>query len=161
MNITFMHGDATNPQAPEHKVIVHVCNDLGKWGKGFVLSLSKRWPEAERVYRSSFYSGNPPRLGEVQFVTVNDEITVANVIGQHGVKTRRNSSAQPIRYGAVQEGLKKVASYAKAKEASVHMPRIGCGLAGGSWDAMEPIVNETLTAAGVPTTVYDFGNGRS
>jgi hypothetical protein len=37
------------------------------------------------------------------------------------------------------------------------MPRIGCGLAGGTWDKIEPLIRETLCAAGVPVTVYDFG----
>ncbi|MEV6001124.1 Appr-1-p processing protein, partial [Streptomyces griseomycini] len=25
------------------KVIAHVCNDIGGWGKGFVLAVSRRW----------------------------------------------------------------------------------------------------------------------
>lgn len=34
--ITYLKGDATAPQAKGVKLIVHVCNDLGGWGKGFV-----------------------------------------------------------------------------------------------------------------------------
>lgn len=37
------------------------------------------------------------------------------------------------------------------------MPRIGCGLAGGTWDRVEPLVGERLVARGIPVTVYDFG----
>ena len=33
--ITYLQGDATQPQASGIKIIVHVCNDLGGWGKGF------------------------------------------------------------------------------------------------------------------------------
>ncbi|RAJ47078.1 hypothetical protein K353_00279 [Kitasatospora sp. SolWspMP-SS2h] len=40
--------------------------------------------------------------------------------------------------------------------ASVHMPRIGCGLAGGRWERIEPLVTDRLTARGVPVTVYDL-----
>lgn len=36
------------------------------------------------------------------------------------------------------------------------MPRIGCGLAGGRWEEIEPILHDTLVAAEVATTVYDF-----
>jgi hypothetical protein len=36
------------------------------------------------------------------------------------------------------------------------MPRIGCGLAGGKWELIEPIIVRTLVARGVPVTVYDF-----
>jgi len=40
--------------------------------------------------------------------------------------------------------------------ASVHMPRIGCGLAGGDWNVVESIINRTLTLRDVDVTVYDF-----
>lgn len=42
-------GDATVPQAKGPKLIAHVCNDRGGWGKGFVLAVSARWPEPERA----------------------------------------------------------------------------------------------------------------
>ncbi|MFI2203484.1 Appr-1-p processing protein [Streptomyces sp. NPDC020192] len=50
--ITYIRGDATVPLAKGTKVIAHVCNDIGGWGKGFVLALSRRWPEPERAYRA-------------------------------------------------------------------------------------------------------------
>ncbi len=49
--LRIIKGDATCPQAKGPKVIAHVCNDLGGWGKGFVLAVSKRWAEPERAYR--------------------------------------------------------------------------------------------------------------
>ena len=42
-------------------------------------------------------------------------------------------------------------------EASVHMPRIGCGLAGGKWEEIEPIITDELTSQGIEVSVYDFG----
>jgi hypothetical protein len=41
------------------------------------------------------------------------------------------------------------------------MPRIGCGLAGGTWDRIEPLIHERLLSAGLHVTVYDLApNGR-
>ena len=40
-----------------HNIIAHVCNDSGGWGRGFVLALSKKWPEPESKYRQWFYEG--------------------------------------------------------------------------------------------------------
>lgn len=40
--ITYLKGDATNPQSEENKIIAHICNDIGGWGKGFVVAISKR-----------------------------------------------------------------------------------------------------------------------
>lgn len=36
------------------------------------------------------------------------------------------------------------------------MPRIGCGLAGGTWDRMEPVIQAALADQGIPVTVYDL-----
>jgi O-acetyl-ADP-ribose deacetylase (regulator of RNase III) len=155
MNIRYEKGDATSPRGPGPKVIVHICNDAGKWGKGFVLAVSKRWPQPEQVYRRAFRE-SPPRLGDVQLVPVTDDITVANVIGQHNVRSPRSKAPAPISYPAVREGLAKVAAFAREHGAAVSMPRIGCGLAGGTWEEMEPIIVQTLCEQGVPVTVYDY-----
>lgn len=157
VTLHYVKGDATQPNVGGAKIIVHVCNDSGKWGKGFVLAISKRWPAPEKIYRDAFKATPPPALGDVQFVAVADDITVANIIGQHGVRSPSNKTAPaPIRYEAIRTGLDKLADYAAARQASVHMPRVGCGLAGGTWDAMEPIIVETLSDRGLEVFVYDL-----
>lgn len=156
MILQYIQGDATAPSGEGHKIIVHICNDLGKWGKGFVLAISQRWKQPELEYKAAFSSSNQPSLGDVQFIEVGDFITVANMIAQHGIRRRNGSSLPPIRYDAVQQGLETVAVYAKQFNASIHLPRIGCGLAGGKWEKIEPIINDTLCQAGLSVTVYDF-----
>jgi O-acetyl-ADP-ribose deacetylase (regulator of RNase III) len=156
MEIQYTKGDATDPKTPGNKVIVHICNDVGGWGAGFVLAISKRWKEPEQSYRAWYKNqaeGAPPfELGEVQFVQVKDDLWVANLIGQYRLSPEKG--IPPIRYDAVEQGLTKVADWAKEHNASVHMPRIGCGLAGGKWEEIGPIVEKTL--AGLEVTVYDF-----
>jgi O-acetyl-ADP-ribose deacetylase (regulator of RNase III) len=153
--ITYRTGDATVPEGAGPKVIVHVCNDRGGWGRGFVVALSRRYPEPERDYRA-WYAGraqNDFGLGAVRFVEVGPDLWVANLIGQAGYKTE--NGRPPVRYDAIARGLSAVAAFAQEHGAAVHMPRIGCGLAGGRWEEIEPILTERLTAAGVPVTVYD------
>ncbi|GAA1632912.1 macro domain-containing protein [Saccharothrix algeriensis] len=154
--LTVIKGDATSPQAKGPKVIAHVCNDAGGWGKGFVLAISRRWPEPERDYRRWHRerAGNDFGLGALRLVQVLPDTWVANMVGQRG--TRRGSSGPPVRYEAIEACLAKLAVEARRLEASVHMPRIGCGLSGGRWDRIEPLVTRTLLAARVPVTVYDF-----
>jgi O-acetyl-ADP-ribose deacetylase (regulator of RNase III) len=154
--ITYLRGDATCPQAKGPKIICHICHDIGGWGKGFVLALSKRWKQPEAEYRA-WYAKRRDRelaLGAVQFVPVESTIWVANMIGQHGIKT--GSSGPPIRYDAVSQCLMKVAENALELGASVHMPRIGCGLAGGQWAKIEPLITENLLLSNIAVTVYDF-----
>ena len=62
--------------------------------------------------------------------------------GQHGIK--QHGGQPPIRYDALRTCLAKVARKALETNASVHMPRIGCGLAGGKWEAVEPIMGRSL-----------------
>ena len=155
--ITYLRGDATCPQAKGVKVIGHVCNDLGRWGKGFVLALSERWASPEAAYRAWFAAGRAGgfALGAVQFVQVEPYVWVANMVGKRGVM--RGSSGPPIRYPALALCLQQLAAKSLELGASVHLPRIGCGLAGGDWAEVEPLIDEHLVGAGVPVTVYDFG----
>ena len=150
--ITYLKGDATCPQARGAKIICHVCNDAGGWGKGFVLALSARWAEPEAAYRAWYATGTGFALGAVQFVQVERYIWVANLIGQRGTKT--GSSGPPVRYDAIATGLQQVGLKALEFGASVHMPRIGCGLAGGQWAKVEPLIQQHLCEAGVAVTVY-------
>ncbi|MFE0170767.1 macro domain-containing protein [Streptomyces sp. NPDC059002] len=156
--ITYVRGDATAPFGKGVKLIAHVCNDLGGWGKGFVLAVSRRWPEPEKAYRTWHRerAQNDFGLGAVQFVDVGRGLWVANMIGQRGMRT--GSKGVPVRYEAIDTALRALADKAVELGASVHMPRIGCGLAGGKWSRIEPLITERLTARGIAVTVYDFGD---
>ncbi|WP_395739626.1 macro domain-containing protein [Prosthecobacter sp.] len=153
-------GDATLPATTGLAIIAHICNDIGGWGAGFVLALSKRWKQPELQYRQWHKEGvscTPPfALGEVQFVRVSETITVANMIGQHGI--RATAKLPPIRYEAVDQALSRVGDEALQTGASVHMPRIGCGLAGGAWVRIEPLILSRLSNRGIAAIVYDFGS---
>ena len=154
--INYIKGDATVPQAKGNKIIAHICNNLGGWGKGFVLAVSKRWPEPEQEYRKWHRNraNNNFELGNIQIVQVEKYIYVANMLGQQGMKT--GSKGAPIRYESVKKCLERLSEEATTLNASVHMPRIGCGLAGGKWEKIEPLIKESLINNNISTTVYDF-----
>lgn len=147
MVINYIKGDATRPQANGLKFILHICNDIGAWGAGFVLAVSKRWNEPEIAYRAL----DKYILGDVQFVIVEEDIMVVNMIAQHD--TNWYNGTPPIRYDKLREALKTVNKKALIHKATLHMPRIGCGLAGGQWDIIEKIIQEEIT---VDVTVYDL-----
>ncbi|EFE65686.1 macro domain-containing protein [Streptomyces viridosporus] len=156
--ITYVRGDATVPSVKGVTIVAHVCNDIGGWGKGFVLALSRRWPEPEAAYRAWHRdrASNDFALGAVQLVQVERYAWVANMIGQRG--TRTGSKGVPVRYEAIDTALTRLADHAADLKASVHMPRIGCGLAGGKWSRVEPLITERLVERGIPVTVYDHGD---
>jgi O-acetyl-ADP-ribose deacetylase (regulator of RNase III) len=156
--VTYVKGDATKPVGDGPKIIAHICNDSGGWGAGFVKAVSRRWPEPEYSYRRWHRGvmndgGYFLPLGHVQMVRVSDELEVANMVAQHGMVSPINP--HPISYAALGHCLTKVASIA-AYGSSVHMPRIGTGLAQGDWEVIESIINRTLTLRDVDVTVYDL-----
>ena len=152
--INYLTGDATKPIGDGRKIIAHICNDKGGWGKGFVLAVSKRWKEPEVQYREWFKNNEAFDLGEIQVVIVEKGLSVANMIAQKGMGA--TNGVPPIRYEALKKCLEELYAVAKEQNASVHMPRIGCGLAGGKWDIVQEIINEKLTAKGVNVWIYDF-----
>lgn len=162
--IKYIKGDATNPIGEGRKYIVHICNDIGGWGRGFVLALSNKWAEPEKRYREWFRDGvnnygEAPELGNVQFVQVLKDITVCNMIAQHGCYPSKDVNGiivPPIRYEALEKCLDKVCENALQLGVSVHMPLIGAGLAGGDWTIIESIIKKTLSDKGVDVIVYLF-----
>jgi O-acetyl-ADP-ribose deacetylase (regulator of RNase III) len=152
--ITYRIGDATAPFGPpeERKIIVHVCNDYGGWGRGFVLALSSRWHDPERAYRSVKHL----KLGTIQIVPVSFRICVVNMIAQHGNST---PTVPAIQYDALKQCLQNVHSgmqLYQLLDQSIHMPRIGCGLGGGEWEKVEQIINEVFPPE-TNINVYDMG----
>ena len=162
-SIEYVYGDATDPRGDGLKVIVHCCNSIGLWGAGFVVALSKKNTVPEKMYRAwykdAYYSSEkvgdvPFRLGRSQLVPFGESTLVCNIIGQEGVGFK---NGPPIRYEAIRSGINMMREVLlKNEKFSVHMPRMGCGLAGGEWPKMEVIIKETLCDYGIPVTVYDF-----
>ena len=153
----FLHGDATRPRTAGPKIITHVCNDQGRWGKGFVMALSARWPDPEQAYRiwaqQGVWEDEPFGLGGAQLVEIpKTDIAVVNMVAQHGLKVR--DGVPPIRYGALETSLHKLQMMANRLKASIHMPRIGTGLAGGDWEKIEPLLDKLL--GDLPVYVYDL-----
>ncbi|RFS15698.1 macro domain-containing protein [Emticicia sp. C21] len=152
--IIYLKGDATLPQANGTRIIAHICNDIGGWGKGFVVAISKRWKAPEIAYREWHKTKTDFALGNIQLIQVEDEIFVANMIAQRGMGIRKNQP--PIDYKAVELCLSNLAKNAQNLQASIHMPKIGCGLGGGRWEIIEPMIQKTLLANDIETFVYDF-----
>ena len=152
--ILYVKGDATAPIGEGNKILIHCCNDKGRWGKGFVVAISRRWKAPETEYRKWHNSGKSFKLGNLQYVKVRDDLIVCNMIGQHD--TRTIGKVPPIRYGAIKKCLEKVAEAAIMNNATVHAPKFGSALAGGSWDKIEELINECLIDKGVKVTIYSL-----
>ena len=90
-------------------------------------------------------------LGQSQLVAVESGLSVLNMVAQHGFTASRG--LPPIRYDALALCLRQADAFAKKNGASLHMPRIGCGLAGGSWKIVGGLIERLTT---VDVVVYDL-----
>jgi len=164
MSISYVVGDATKPCVNDGlRIIIHINNNLGGWGSSFIVALSKKWKEPEQKYRAWHKEQESCDgimvLGDMQIVPVKDQygtLYVANMVAQEGFASQDNPVA--LRYQSLYQCMKKVDRWAQAwievmgridrkkafSEISIHMPRIGCGLAGGSWDKVSLLVDITL-----------------
>jgi O-acetyl-ADP-ribose deacetylase (regulator of RNase III) len=156
--IKYVSGSATDivsfqTHAPDYDkhVIAHICNDYGGWGSGFVLALSKLSTLPEKAYRAI-----PPEslyLGQTFLVPLSPNVSVANMVAQRG-NSRPGEPA--VRYNALAVCLNSLAFQLEGTITAVHMPRIGCGLGGGDWSKIEPIIAEYLSEWDIQVVVYDL-----
>lgn len=134
---------------------MHCCNDVGSWGAGVVLAISKAWRGPEAHYRSwsnrCRVRGEILPLGATQFVDTGAGITVANMIGQ----TLGRGDHPPVKYDAIYECLKTVGQHADATGQSIVAPMFGAGLAGGKWEIIEALI-ETAIPKHISVVIYDF-----
>lgn len=157
MKIKYVKGDATNPYIiPNYySVICHCCNALGAWGRGFVVPLGARFPKAKDKYRELIKTtSKDERLGKVSFAKVTKDIVVANIIGQYGIYSKDNKPL--VNYDAIRQGFETVIKNFKTHnmQFTIHMPKIGCGLAKGDWNVIENIIKDTFLKEKIDVYVY-------
>jgi len=154
--IEYVTGDATDPIIRDKNstnMIIHICNDIDAWGAGFVVALSEKWAKPEKTYHEM----TDMSLGKTCGCKVEDNLYVVNMVAQSGVGSA--DGKPPIRYDALKKCLNIIVSdliLLRLENVVFHCPRIGCGLAGGTWDKVEPILQEVLKDYSV--IVYDLEN---
>lgn len=133
-------GNALEPVTTP-AIIAHIVNDSGGWGAGFVKAISSKWSAPEKAYREWYEAVKPLiDLGQTQLVEVESDIWVANMCAQAGWTWNKNG-IPPIRYEALARAFSRVTQEAELKGANIHMPRIGCGLAGGNWEEVSATID--------------------
>jgi len=167
--IQYTIGDLFQHLPEDQRIVIpHVCNNIGGWGSGFVVAVSRMWPPGEDVSASpelqyrrwpdssrSLTGGTTPpfALGSVQFAsTGNPNITVANMIAQNGVVHANNP--KPLKYAALVSCMERI-SYVNNGEL-IYAPRFGSALAGGTWGFIEELIEELWCSRGLDVTVFEL-----
>jgi len=156
-SILYVRGDATRPRGDGERLIAHVVhNATPNWGgRGFARNLANRWPSVQADFKAWAAEHDlRAAMGEVRFHKPEPGLTVASMVCQQGYRPLK--SRPLIRYAVLRDCLERVAEVASSKRATVHMPRIGTGVAGGRWSIIEELIESTLIARGLTVMTYDL-----
>ena len=151
-NVILSAGDACNCEAGVPTLLAHVVNNRGLWGAGFVLAISRRWPEIKRYYdkRCKYYEERPEELlGSIQCVDAAQDITVVNMFAMAGVYHSRYNPT-PLQTDSLFRCLKALRRKAETDGYRViQMPKIGAGLARGDWSTILKIIKTIFAGSAV------------
>ena len=149
-------GDALSPRGKGPKLVAHVVPNTPRvWGgAGFASKVRRSFPEVWAQYQHQTIARHrAPALGEVFLTPIGGEITFAHMVAQQGFGA---SQTQRLRYAALAQCLAELRAKAVELGATVHMPRVGTGHGGASWDVVKELITDELVDKGVPTTVYSL-----
>lgn len=134
-----------------HCVILQGVNCRGVMGSGVAKAIYEEWPIVKERYLK--LEVDMLQLGNIQTIRVAPDITVINCFTQEFFGSDGGVYGSP---DAIKIALKSAKLYCLNNAIyEMHMPRIGCGLAGLDWDRqVEPIVEEL--AGNIDIYVYDL-----
>ncbi len=135
----------------EATLIAHGVNCSGGFGSGVAKEIAERYPEVRRAYMDK-YQHEGWALGETQGITVNSGW---RIIVNCATQFRYGPSDQGpyVDYDAVRLVMQSLSR--TWPNNVVSMPKIGAGLAGGSWEIIEQIINEEFKDKEVHVYVLD------
>lgn len=138
-------GDVLEPIGRGRKIIAHIVNNKKSWGAGFVLELSKKYPQVENAYRAeaSWYLGKNQHI-PILNGQLSPSLWIINMCAQDGVnrKGKNNFYFPLISYTHLDICLADLMTI--PEEFTFHMPPIGTGLGNGSWKIIRAIIEERL-----------------
>ena len=189
MSIQICKGNVLEPCWSEtNRIIIHNCNDEGKFGAGVAYSILKKWPHvaecykewyrrnlpqgsaslSHEVWKHAVYTPDSFRLGDIQIVQAEPSIFVTNILGQKGMGTMKIGRFElpPVRYEALYEGFLRVREWVKEqyesargnKEYTFHLPMLSHGLGEGDFNITYKMYLKAFNKTNSRTMFYAFSN---
>lgn len=153
------HVEGNILESPENQIIIQQVNCSNAMGKGVAKAIYEKYPFVKEQYHQycngTFLSqdGGKKRpeelLGDVFMARSEDcKRCVLNIFGQLTFLKYREKSRCLTDYDAFQKALNEIAAYFIGCEVTFAVPYgIGCGLAGGDWNIVSKMINDTLGTA--------------
>lgn len=133
-------------------LIIHGCNAQGVMGSGLAAQIRAKYPAAYEGYKK--LPTGEISLGACQIIKVGDNLFIGNCITQlyYGKDGRRYADLR-----AIKKSLDSAFFWCDLMSQPLHMPEIGCGLGGLSWDEVQEIVDGLMEKyPNVNVTLYRY-----
>lgn len=147
-------GDATVPRGNGKKIIVQIVNSSGATGAGFGKAMSKAYPKTKKYLNAWKDKPLEFKFGGTQTINIEEDLFVFQILAQKGIFSRNGEI--PLKYDYLHVGLQSLFNFANEIGASIHMPYIGAGQAGGNWDIIEGMILHELVNKGLKVVVYEL-----
>lgn len=121
-------------------VIIHGCNCFHTMGAGIARYLSRKYPAVLRADKTQTEKGDFNKLGTYSIAEINENLVILNCYTQYMYKVRPGD--KPVDYEAIALCLKKVRHNFNGW--LIRSPKIGCGLAGGSWPTVRKSFHDLM-----------------
>lgn len=150
--VVLEYGDATKPRGKGKKIIAQIVNTYGALGFGFGLSLGKNYPIIKTKLEEWKKDKTSFQLGNSQLIEVNKEIYVFQMLAQKGIRPKGDEVL--LKYPELRKCLQTLRLHAQELKASVHMPTIGAGQAGGDWNFIIGMIHDELVNFDIKVNIY-------
>ena len=143
----------------EFDIIIHGCNCFATFGAGIAPQIGKAFPNAKEADQNLPLTGIQ-RLGNFSYGVANvgnsgKQVMVVNAYTQY-------MPGPDFQLEALAIALRKLAMYleekfgpTKAKELTIALPLIGCGIGGGHWPDVQSVIQSELTEYDVTTIKWE------
>ena len=149
-----------------HGCIMHQVNCQGVMGAGVAKALYTKYPVVKQSYLDfcAKYSTPQDRLGQLQPVKIKDDLYVYNSFSQLEYGNAARTNQVYTDEAILKQNLTQFDEWAKSKNLPAYVPtRIGCGLAGGNWAAIEDYIrtNTDITIVNPLQQSYNFESNKT
>lgn len=130
----------------EEFYIMHGCNNQGFMESGIAAQIKKKYPIVYKEYRRHHEMEGLP-LGSFHLVDVDPHRRVINAITQ-------TQGGIPVSYDAINKIFTDLNTVNLRPFKRIGIPKIGAGVAGGSWEIISKIIE--VRAVNYDVCVYDY-----
>lgn len=135
-------------------VIVHGCNCFHVMGAGIAGQIAKRYPQAYQVDVTTTVRGDVCKLGTYSVANIERKVdrTLFQIVNMY-TQFQPGKCSKEVLYPSIRSCFQKLSL--TCAELRIGIPMIGCGIAGGDWKEVEPIIAHCT--AGLDVTVVQWG----